>query len=262
MTTVKASRSKKLSRAPGQFLTEEKERRFDGVLFYILAIGMAWLMAILEVMNWFSKEKLNPWLFVAVAVIVTAFSLYKLIRFMKEVRTINQGIHGERIVADFLWEKIVPNGYFLLNDVPGDFGNIDHVLIGKTGVFCLETKMFSKRDDGQPNKISVESGSLRRNGAKLSRDPIKQVIGLTQALEGLIGKRTQIKVRPIPVVVFPGCWFQDRDRYLVHQGVRVLNPAYIENFVLEYNKPTLAADAVRAIHQGLNDYVKDQRGND
>ena len=260
MTTVKASRSKKLSRAPGQFLAEERERFLEWGVLYILIIGATWGLVFIEVLNWYTKEKTNPWYFVLIAIPVTMFSLIRLACIRQKMRNFSQGIQGERMVADFLWEHVVPKGYFLLNDITVDFGNIDHVLVGPNGVFCIETKMLSKLE-GQRNDISVEGGYILVNGARLNRpDPIQQVTRLSRTLEELISKRTQIKVCVNPIVVFPECWFENC--YIMYQGVRVLNPAYIRNFVLKYCKQTLDESAIRNIHQGLKDYVKDQRGNE
>ena len=58
--------------------------------------------------------------------------------------TWNKGIKGERIVAEYL-EKQLPKDFIILNDVkfPGSYGNLDHVIVGPTGVFVIETKNLS-----------------------------------------------------------------------------------------------------------------------
>jgi hypothetical protein len=50
---------------------------------------------------------------------------------------------GERAVGQFLEEKLRPLGYHILNDLPGDGFNLDHVIIGPTGIYCVETKTRS-----------------------------------------------------------------------------------------------------------------------
>src|SRR5207247_8987829 len=54
-----------------------------------------------------------------------------------------KGLEGEQNVASEL--SYLNDEFLLLNDVmlPGGRGNIDHILIGPTGVFVLETKNFS-----------------------------------------------------------------------------------------------------------------------
>lgn len=54
-----------------------------------------------------------------------------------------KGDEGEKIVASHL--NTLPRDYFVYNDVqlPGKGGNIDHIVIGPTGIFVIETKNYS-----------------------------------------------------------------------------------------------------------------------
>ncbi|AUB58791.1 nuclease [Methanobacterium sp. MZ-A1] len=54
-----------------------------------------------------------------------------------------KGLEGEKMVADYL--NTLPKDYFVYNDVklPGKGGNIDHIVIGPTGVYVIETKNYS-----------------------------------------------------------------------------------------------------------------------
>ena len=54
----------------------------------------------------------------------------------------NKGIKGESIVAEYLNQ--LPKDYFIFNDVkfPGSYGNLDHVVIGPSGIYVIETKNF------------------------------------------------------------------------------------------------------------------------
>src|SRR6266581_5830303 len=56
---------------------------------------------------------------------------------------IRKGLEGEQSVASEL--SYLNDEFLLLNDVmlPGARGNIDHVLVGPTGVFVFETKNYS-----------------------------------------------------------------------------------------------------------------------
>src|SRR5207247_8670464 len=54
-----------------------------------------------------------------------------------------KGLEGEQSVASEL--SYLNDEFLLLNDVmlPGGKGNIDHILVGPTGVFVFETKNYS-----------------------------------------------------------------------------------------------------------------------
>jgi hypothetical protein len=63
---------------------------------------------------------------------------------------IRKGLEGEQSVASEL--SYLSDEFLLLNDVmiPGARGNIDHVLVGPTGVFVFETKNYSGGASGLP----------------------------------------------------------------------------------------------------------------
>jgi hypothetical protein len=61
----------------------------------------------------------------------------------QECAQTRKGIQGEERVT---WEfSHLSDEFLLLNDVvlPGGSGNIDHIVIGPTGVFVIETKNYS-----------------------------------------------------------------------------------------------------------------------
>lgn len=53
-----------------------------------------------------------------------------------------KGLEGENIVLEQL--NTLPENYFVFHDVklPGGYGNIDHIVVGPTGLFVIETKNF------------------------------------------------------------------------------------------------------------------------
>ena len=65
------------------------------------------------------------------------------VSFWLEAGNTRKGLEGEQSVASEL--SYLSDEFLLLNDVmlPGERGNIDHVLIGPTGVFVFETKNYS-----------------------------------------------------------------------------------------------------------------------
>ena len=71
-----------------------------------------------------------------------------------------KGAMGEAIVAGTLRE--LPDNFVVINDVSKRFGNIDHVVVGPTGVYVIDAKNW---------KGSVKangSGELLLNGQPLA----------------------------------------------------------------------------------------------
>ena len=86
-----------------------------------------------------------------------------------------KGLEGENLVSDYL--NTLPKNYFVYNDVklPGKGGNIDHIVIGPTGIYVIETKNYSGKyrikgnqwtyyKNGYPKVIKNNPGTqVRRN---------------------------------------------------------------------------------------------------
>ncbi|MCG2828462.1 nuclease-related domain-containing protein [Methanothermobacter sp. K4] len=84
-----------------------------------------------------------------------------------------KGHEGELIITNCL--RRLPEGYHILNDIqlPGAYGNMDHVVVGPTGVYMIETKSYSgnyivKGDrwflNDELRKEEVQSPSIQAKG--------------------------------------------------------------------------------------------------
>ena len=62
--------------------------------------------------------------------------------FLKSYLNYDQGLRGEQITIEALQD--LPDSYSLINDVklPDGYGNIDHIVLGRNGIFIIETKNF------------------------------------------------------------------------------------------------------------------------
>lgn len=108
-----------------------------------------------------------------------------------EGRSWIKGDEGEKLVSLYLED--LPGGYFTFNDVtiPGGKGNFDHVVIGPTGIFLIETKNYSGFF-----KIYGNDWYSRSSGQKMERNPGNQVrlnaLDLSKFLNKKLGRRIWI----------------------------------------------------------------------
>jgi len=137
---------------------------------------------------------------------------------------IRKGLEGERSVA--LELSGLSDEYLLLNDVllPGARGNIDHVMVGPTGVFVFETKNYSGKYvcygdrwflQGRRQKYDVKSVSVQ---AKNNADTLGELLhtsGFT------------VQVNPVIVFTHPAVQL-----WLHHPTDPVLKNGTVRNFVL------------------------------
>ena len=87
--------------------------------------------------------------------------------------TWSRGVDGEGLVATLLL-TLEPLGFRILGPVDIGAGDVDHVAVGPTGVFAIETKNW-------PGVVSARAEVLLRNG--------RPEEGVTQAVRGAIGIR-------------------------------------------------------------------------
>jgi hypothetical protein len=66
-------------------------------------------------------------------------------RALRAIRLLRLGLMGEQAVAEHL-QSLIASGYRVFHDVPGDGEwNIDHVVVGPSGLFAVETKARTKK---------------------------------------------------------------------------------------------------------------------
>lgn len=144
----------------------------------------------------------------------------------KEIETVItravRGAGAEEKISEIL--KELSKEYAVFNDFPCPMGNIDHIVVGPTGVFVIETKSHS-------GEITLSSeGELLRDGKPLEKDFLKQVLGQCFWLKEKLSERG-IKVSYInSVVVFTQAFVKV---YRPVKGVQVVNKKWLLNCITE-----------------------------
>ena len=192
-------------RNPGQSLDEEIQRRSDDqAIPWITAIVISIVLAGLEWYRWVTQAPISPWGYSVVAVTVSAFGVWKLYKIRNQIKQLKLGRDGERAVGQFL-ESLRQDGYKVFHDIVGDGFNVDHVVIGPTGIYSIETKTFSKSVD-KNSKIVFDGSKITKDGFELDRDPVIQAKAQAKWLSELLESSTNRKIQVQPVVLFPG-WY-------------------------------------------------------
>lgn len=108
------------------------------------------------------------------AALLTYFFARKLPRIMQAARQYRLGAEGEQSVAEAL-DWLRPDGYQVLHDVVEDGYNIDHLLIGPSGVYVVETKTRCKRPSRRDVRVTFDGSNVLIDGIRPDRDPVRQV---------------------------------------------------------------------------------------
>lgn len=112
--------------------------------------------------------------------IVSMIPLGAFLFYQRKYHIYKSGSRGEKAVINML-SKSLNDDYYLINEVKLNSvgGDIDHIVLGPTGVFVLETKNWS-------GKIFADGDVWRRPGRKSTGSPSLQVKRNTQKVRRLI----------------------------------------------------------------------------
>lgn len=154
---------------------------------------------------------------------VFLYLLIKLMRLWERRARLALGLDGELAVGEEL-NQLMKKGFSVFHDFPTDRFNIDHIVVGPTGVFAVETKARSKRIRGQGDesaKVYYDGEALRfpdHAETKPIEQARRQARWLGKWLSSAVGEPVDVK----PVVALPG-WYVERTSkhdVLIYNGGR------------------------------------------
>ncbi len=148
------------------------------------------------------------------------------------------GNAGEQIVRDTL-DLLKASGYSVINGPILQYNNIckefDHIVIGKNGVFCLETKAFGMTD-GKSCKSSlfIDPGDkwiIRKNQTNRELEsPTQQMISEKEHLQNIIGSVGYFNVHPVLVLCNPGLFVKNN----IDLPYEVMKADSINQYIINY----------------------------
>ena len=166
---------------------------------------------------------LHSTLFLAseVALLVSMFVISRYVLPLLERR--DRGALGEEQVGGIL-DRMSGSGWHVIHDASLGRGNVDHILIGPSGIFTVETK-------SHPGPVRV---------ARVHGETLRQAQAQRRAIERVTGLKVE------PLIVFSRAWV---DRPLARRrGVRVV-PAQMLLRYLGKLQARLSHEQVESAHQ-------------
>lgn len=227
---------------------EDLNAKLNEALFMVAFIPSIFSISIISWVLALRKNIDTIFIFIGITTFigVTGYYVTKIIKLLSDRRDLRLGLDGELAVAEEL-NKLMLDGYHVYHDFPAEKFNIDHILIGRGGIFAVETKARSKRK----KKRGTTTYEVTYDGNKLSFPGGYDIDSLTQAksqgkwlekwLTSAVGERVGVE----PVVTLPG-WYVKRTK---PEGFSVLNPKEIRGYVA--SKKSLLSEAMikRIVHQ-------------
>jgi hypothetical protein len=239
-------------RQPGQSTREKFANIFDDeILPYMLAVGVTGLLALREWQRHFFGGPPQPVAATIFTVIAVLFLVRKMQKTIPLARQLKLGAIGEEAVGQFLDEKLRPIGCQVFHDVLGDSFNVDHIVVGPTGIFAIETKTHSKPLKGACN-VKYDGEKVMVNGATPDRDPVVQAKCEAKWVSDLLEQSTGRRFFVQPIVLYPG-WFVETTKPNV--DVWVVNDTVVPTFIKNARNHSLSPEDISLISFHLKRYI-------
>lgn len=191
-------------------------------------------------------------------VVSTVFAMRRVWAQLNRYRADRLGYLGERLVGEHL-ECLQGEGFRVFHDVPADGAqksfNLDHVVVGPTGVWLIETKTRRKgraRPGFKDYEVVFDGNQLIWPWGE-DRHGIEQTINEARWLTEWIKTRTNLQVEVRGILTLPGWMVIERTL----GKVRVLNTKNLPSAVRGRGQRSLSQEQVDLISLQLDVVCRD-----
>jgi hypothetical protein len=203
------------------------------------------------------REEISIRTFTAGALIyllLIAISGTKLWRRLKQRGVLRLGYDGKVAVAQEITHLMV-DGYHVYHDFPAENFNIDHIIVGRCGIFAVDTKTLSKRvsQKGNVDAKLIYNGKMIRFPNYTDTEFLKQAERQAHWLQNWLSETVGESVRVHPILTFPG-WSIEK---ISRGGIPVLNPKMIRGFLNVQRKNVLSESLLQSINLQLEQKCRD-----
>ena len=208
-----------LLRSPGESLREQIEDKKLDIDTYLTMIPVLPLVLYISYLQ-SSKSIFYSLVLCCSGVICILIATYKLQKLIKIKTKLSLGYDAELSIGQEL-NTLMRDGYYVFHDIPAENYNIDHVVVGATGVFAVETKGRSKpikKDGTSEFKVKYDGKQLSFPNwveTKPLEQAKRQANSLQKWLSSAVGEAVEVK----PILAIPG-WYIERSG---SQGIIVIN---------------------------------------
>ena len=241
-------------RSPGESLNNKiQEVSEEGILnlVYVMFIPM-FVLIFVNMLR--SVQSTYRWLLFAFVLIFIIYYMAKLLRLLHTRRKLLLGYEGELAVGQEL-NQLMLNGIRVYHDFVTDKFNIDHIIVGSSGVYAIETKTRSKpvSKNGKVNSKVICDGKSLQFLNYIDTNSLDQADRQAKWLSSWLEKAVGNSVRVQPVVALPG-WFVER---VSPAGIPALNPKMFSSFLKGQKKDVLSENMIQRISHQLEQKCRD-----
>jgi hypothetical protein len=191
-----------------QPLRNEIDRLTRAQLLPILLIMFAfWIVCAVEWTQRLVGQIPNPRFWPFFTLLVTVYSGFQVFRLRLRVPGARPDSTGEREVAEIL-QQISSKGFVAFHDLRGDDRKIDHVVVGPSGIYAIETKRRSGSGmiDHRSDEELIFAGRIK-DGL-----PLRHARGSANVVQLRLDEELSDSYTVKPLLVFLGNWEVHRER--------------------------------------------------
>ena len=204
-----------LLRGPGHSLRDQLDEvhndlTWDLVLLMVVPLlALATFLAQSHLRGLLQTAHLAP-VYALAAIAFIAYMLRKLLKAGTRLDHLKAGYDAEVAVGQEL-DQLMRQGAATFHDLPAEQFNIDHVVVAAEGVFAIETKGFTKPNQGRgkADATVVYDGETLRFPNWTTKEPLEQAERQAAWLAKWLSSAVGSPVTVLPVVALPG-WFVER----------------------------------------------------
>jgi len=239
-------------RSPGESLRGQLEDLNENLIAYILSAFFLPLFFYSGIISqaYFSGAAFSAssiWLLILIAAAFEAHFIYRLVLLLNRRRNFRLGYEGEIAVGQEL-NQLLRDGYYVYHDFPTEKFNIDHIVVGPTGVYAVETKARQKptTSDKSSDAKVIYDGQRLQFPDWVETKPLEQARNQAKWFSRWLSSAVGDSIHVQPVVTLPG-WFVERKS---SNSLSVINPKQFRS-ILKPDKGNALDESMisRIIHQ-------------
>ena len=179
-------------------------------------------------------------IYISIILLSTIYFGKKVYELINERNKLRLGLECEKAIGQCL-SVLLKYGFNVYHDLQADNFNIDHVAVGHTGIFSIETKGRSKLLKAENNnwKVDFDGKRLIFPGWEETK-PINQTINQSKWLKKFIQDTTGEKINVTPVIALSGWYITRKEKSsiltingknidFIAKGARVLTDKQIQS---------------------------------
>lgn len=181
-------------------------------------------------------------------VVSMAYRGWRIMGLMRELRALKRDVRAERLVADQLLTA-AGGAFHVFHDAvlpgPQKQYHIDHLVVGPTGVYAIETKTHDRKPDTVPlggERVAFNGSVLEWPTGQDAVSP-QEAASHAERVQTYLHERLGVAVPVQPVLALPG-WQVDGSG---HGAVAVVNPRQFPSLL--FGRPVLDGRTVDAIRR-------------